>query len=55
MIILRETAGELIKDVTVVKKDLVEVKADVAVIKKDVKNGNKEILDYLREQFEQDD
>ena len=63
MIITRETAGELIKDVAVVKKDLVEVKADVtivkkdvievkadvAIIKKDVKNGNKEILDYLRE------
>ncbi len=69
MIILRETAGELIKDVAVVKKDLVEVKADVtivkkdvievkadvAIIKKDVKNGNKEILDSLREQFEQVD
>ena len=41
MIILRETRGELIKD--------------VAVVKKYIKNGNKEILDSLREQFEQVD
>ena len=41
MIILRETVGELLQE--------------VAVIKKDVKNGNNEILDYLREQFEQEE
>ena len=39
MIILRETVGDLIKK--------------TSNLEQDIKNGNKEILDYLHEQFEE--
>ena len=32
-----------------------KVLQEVDTLKKDIKNGNKEILDYLREQFEQEE
>ena len=40
MIILRETVGKLIQE--------------TATIKMDIKEGNKEILDYLKKQFEEE-
>ena len=41
MIILRETVGKLIQK--------------TSNLEQDIKNGNKEILDYLREQFEENE
>ena len=48
MIILRETVGDVLHETEFVKQD-------VETVKQDIKNGNKEILDYLRDQFDQED
>jgi methyl-accepting chemotaxis protein len=41
VVVLRETVGEVLQEVDTLKKD--------------IKDGNNEILDYLREQFEQEE
>ncbi len=51
MIILRETAGELLKKTADLEEQLNE---KTATLKDDIKQGNEEILGYLRSQFEEE-